>query len=138
VTGRGKTVLVVDDEEALRTLTAKLIESRGYNVLTAPSGAAALETLAGNVKVDLIVLDVMMPGLSGLEALQEIRSRGNDDVRVVLLTAQTKDEDVLGGYQMGADYYVTKPLQPSVLLNIIDYLIGDLAPDERARIEPLL
>ena len=135
---RDKTVLVVDDEEALRTLAAKLIAKRGYNVLTAASGREALETLQGATPIDLLVLDVVMPGLSGLETLQAIRQHGFKDLPVVLLTAQSKDEHILSGYKQGADCYITKPLQPTQLLNIVDYLVGDLSPSERAQLEPLL
>jgi DNA-binding response OmpR family regulator len=133
-----KTVLVVDDEEALRELAARLIAKRGYNVLTAADGSEALATLVNGTRIDLLVLDVMMPGLSGLQTLEEVRKRGYTQLPVVLLTAQSKDEHIIGGYQKGADCYITKPLQPSVLLNIVDYLIGDLTPEERAKIEPLL
>jgi DNA-binding response OmpR family regulator len=133
-----KTVLVVDDEEALRTLAAKLIGTRGYKVLTASDGEAALAILARRSQIDLLVLDVVMPGLNGLQTLEEIRKRGHTDLPVVLLTAQSKDDDVIGGYEKGADCYVTKPLQPRVLLNIVDYLIGDLSPEEKAKLEPLL
>ena len=133
-----KTVLVVDDEEALRDLTAKLIEKRGYHVLTAGDGPEALAVLNGGVRVDLLVLDVMMPGLDGLQTLGKIRQRGFTGLPVVLLTAQSTDEQILGGYKKGADCYLTKPLQPSMLLNIVDYLIGDLPAAERARLEPLL
>lgn len=133
-----KTVLVVDDEEALRSLAAKLIAKRGYNVLTAANGSDALDALGGDVDIDLLVLDVVMPGLSGLETLAEIRRRGYKDLPVVLLTAQSKDEHILTGYKQGADCYITKPLQPAQLLNVVDYLIGDLSPTERAQLEPLL
>jgi CheY-like chemotaxis protein len=138
VAAQRKTVLVVDDEEALRTLAAKLIERRGHSVLTAANGTEALDMLARGTAIDLLVLDVVMPGLSGLQTLEEIRKRGHAELPVVLLTAQSKDEDILGGYQKGADCYLTKPLQPSALLNIVDYLIGDLTPAERAKLEPLL
>ena len=134
-----KTVLLVDDEEALRTLAAKLIERRGHTVLTAADGTEALAMLAGDAAVDLLVLDVVMPGLNGLQTLEEVRKqRSSTELPVILLTAQSKDADVLGGYQRGADYYITKPLKPTALLNIVDYLIGDLSADERARLEPLL
>jgi CheY-like chemotaxis protein len=130
--------LVVDDEEALRNLAARLIEKRGYQVLTAGDGAEALAVLARGARVDLMVLDVMMPGVDGLQTLEQVRARGYTKLPVVLLTAQTKDEQILGGYQKGADCYITKPLQPSMLLNVVDYLIGDLPAAERAKIEPLL
>ena len=133
-----KTVLVVDDEEALRTLAAKLIATRGYKVITASNGIEALAILARGGTVDLLVLDVVMPGLDGLQTLEEVRKRGHTDLQVVLLTAQSKDDDVIGGYKKGADCYITKPLQPKVLLNVVDYLIGDLSPEEKAKLEPFL
>lgn len=136
---RGKTVLVVDDEGALRTLAAKVIEKQGYTVVTASEGIEALAILSGGTAVDLLVLDVVMPGLNGLQTLEEIRKRwSSTELPVVLLTAQSKDEQIIGGYKKGADYYLTKPLKPSALVNIIDYLIGDLSPEETAKIEPLL
>jgi len=134
-----KTVLVVDDEEALRTLAAKLIEKRGHKVLTAADGKEALAILAGGAPVDLLVLDVVMPELNGLQTLEEVRKQWSyAELPVILLTGQAKDADVLGGYQRGADYYITKPLKPAALLNIVDYLIGDLAPDQRTKLEALL
>lgn len=134
-----KTVLVVDDEEALRMLAAKLIEKRGHTVLTAADGTEALAMLAGGAAVDLLVLDVVMPGLNGLQTLEEVRKqRSYAELPVILLTAQSKDDDVLSGYQRGADYYITKPLKPTALLNIVDYLIGDLPAAERAKLEALL
>jgi len=132
-----KTVLVVDDEESVRAVAAKLIEKRGHAVLVASNGSQALELLRSGRRIDLLVLDVVMPELDGLQTLEQIRA-GHHDVPVILLTAQTKDEDVLGGYRRGADYYVTKPLKPAELLNIVDYLIGDLPPEQKARLEALL
>jgi CheY-like chemotaxis protein len=133
-----KTVLVVDDEESLRNFAAKLIQSRGYRVVTAGDGAEALAVLTEGTQVDLLVLDVMMPGLDGLQTLEQVRNRGHRQLPVVLLTAQSADEQILRGYECGADCYVTKPVQPSTLLNVVDYLIGDLPPAERAKLEPLL
>jgi len=134
VTAKDKTVLVVDDEAAMRTMAVKLVESRGYRTLTASSGTEALETLKGN-PVDLMVLDVVMPGLDGLQTIEEARKLGFGNVPVVLLTAQKEREDVLGGYRKGAVLYITKPLKPSHLLNAVDYLIGDLSPQERQELE---
>lgn len=132
----GKTVLVVDDEETLRSLAAALIRSRGHATLTASNGREALQALSHG-GVDLLVLDIVMPEMSGLETLAEIRKLGYE-VPVVLLTARSNDEDLIGGYEQGADYYITKPLRPAALLNIVDYLIGDLSPEERARLEKQL
>ena len=135
---KDKTVLVVDDEEALRNFAAKLIQSRGYQVVTAGDGTEALAVLTQGTPVHLLVLDVMMPGLDGFKTLEEVRNRGHRHLPVVLLTAQAEDEQILHGYARGADCYITKPLQPSTLLNVVDYLIGDLPPAERAKLEPLL
>jgi CheY-like chemotaxis protein len=135
---KDKTVLVVDDEESLRNFAAKLIQSRGYQVVTAGDGAEAMEVLTQGTRVDLMILDVMMPGLDGLQTLEQVRRRGHTHLPVVLLTAQSADEQILHGYQRGADCYITKPLLPSSLLNIVDYLIGDLPPAERAKLEPML
>jgi DNA-binding response OmpR family regulator len=133
----GKTVLVVDDEENLRDFTAALIRKRGHRTLTASDGNQALGLLGSGEAVDLLVLDVVMPGPSGLETLAEIRKLGYD-LPVVLLTGRSRDEDLIGGYQHGADYYITKPLKAPALLNIVDYLIGDLSPEERAELEKRL
>jgi DNA-binding response OmpR family regulator len=94
--------------------------------------------LKSGVRVDLLVLDVLMPGLDGFETLAEIRRLGHDKLPVVFLTAKSRDEDVISGYEKGADYYITKPLKPAALLNIVDVLIGDLPPEQRARLEAKL
>ena len=134
----GKTVLIVDDEDALREFAAKLIEKRGYGVLTAANGADALAVLKSGARIDLVVLDVMMPGLDGLQTLEQIRQLEIENLFVILLTARSDDAEVLGGYKRGADYYITKALKPAELLNVIDYLIGSLPPEERARLEAAL
>jgi DNA-binding response OmpR family regulator len=132
-----KTVLVVDDEDSLRDFAAKLIEKRGHRVLTAANGNDALAVLKSGASVDLVVLDVVMPGLDGLQTLAQIRNL-QPNPYVILLTARSEDREVLGGYKQGADYYITKPLRPAELLNIVDYLIGALSPEERSRLETTL
>jgi CheY-like chemotaxis protein len=137
--GGRKTVLIVDDEENVRTITSRLVAARGHDVMTAETGRQALDVLDAGGRPDLIVLDVLMPELDGLQTLVRIRNDlGLTDLPVVMLTAQRSDRDMLAGYGVGADYYLTKPLEFERLLNIVDYLIGDLAPQERARIEALL
>jgi DNA-binding response OmpR family regulator len=132
-----KTVLVVDDEDSLREFAAKLIEKRGYEVLTAANGNDALAVLKSGVGIDLVVLDVVMPGLDGLQTLAQMRKL-EPGLCVILLTARAQDAEVIGGYEQGADYYITKPLRPAELLNIVDYLIGSLSPEERSRLESTL
>ena len=133
----GKTVLIVDDEESLRMLVAALIAKRGHATFTAANGREALATLQSGANIDLLVLDVVMPGVDGLQTLEEIR-KAEYKLPVVLLTAKSTDEDLIGGYQRGADYYLTKPIKPSGLLNIVDYLIGDLSAEEKTKLESLL
>jgi CheY-like chemotaxis protein len=133
-----KTVLVVDDDEAIRAIATKVIQSRGYRTVTASDGNEALSILKSGTRVDLMVLDVVMPGLDGLRTIEEARKLGFAETPVVLLTAQSKNDDILGGYRKGASFYLTKPLRPAYLVNAVDYLIGDLSAEERTRLELLL
>lgn len=129
-----KTVLVTDDDPMLREIAVKVIRSRGYHVLEAGSGEEAIATLAGGTPVDLHVLDVVMEPMDGIETMERLRDLGFDHVPVVLLTAQKSDQDLLDGYRAGAGYYLTKPFVPNALINIVDYLIGDLSADQRERL----
>jgi len=133
-----RTVLVVDDEAAVRGMLSRFLEGRGYRVLVAGDGREALETFKARGPVDLVVLDVMMPEMDGYETLAGLKKLADPAPHVVMLTAQDEDGDILKGYQAGADYYVTKPLETGRLLNIVNYLIGDLSEDERARLETKL
>ena len=129
-----KTVLVTDDDPLLREIAAKVIHSHGYHVLTAESGEQALALFAAGTPIDLHVLDVVMTPIDGIETMTQLRERGFGDVPVVLLTAQSSDEDLLDGYRAGAGYYLTKPFKPVELLNIVDYLIGDLSSEQREQL----
>ncbi len=99
-------ILVVDDEQLLVKGIKFNLESEGYKVFTASDGLEALE-MAQKQSFDLIVLDVMMPRMDGLEACQKIRSFS--DVPIIMLTAKTEDMDKLMGFDQGADDYLTKP-----------------------------
>lgn len=135
----GKTVLVVDDEEHLRMISSRLMEFRGHRALVAENGQQAVDILSGGQKVDLVIMDVRMPVLDGFEALIRIR---NDlkmrDLPVVMLTAQRSDQDLMTGYGVGADYYLTKPFKYEQLERVVDYFVGDLSPDQRVELEKLL
>jgi len=133
----GKRVLIVDDDEHIRVIVSKLVEHAGYRTLTAPGGAEALAHLVTGEPVDLIILDIDMPGMNGFEVLKRARDKGVT-APVVMLTARTKDEHVLEGYQLGADYYVTKPFQAQTVLNIVQFLIGDLTAEQRTELEKKL
>jgi two-component system response regulator VicR len=99
-------ILVVDDEKLLVKGMKFNLENEGYEVEAAYDGAAAVE-LAREARFDLIILDVMMPELSGLEACQRIREFSN--VPIIMLTAKSEDADKLMGFESGADDYLTKP-----------------------------
>lgn len=108
-----KTILVVDDEERITDLLRSYLEQAAYRVLTAGNGRSGLE-LARADKPDLIVLDLMMPEMDGVECLRLLRAE--QTTPVILLTARVEDEDKVLGLELGADDYVTKPFSPRVLL----------------------
>ena len=99
-------ILVVDDEELLVKGIRFNLQNEGYEVLTGSNGREAIE-LAKNPEVKLIILDVMMPEIDGLEACRQIRAFS--DVPIIMLTARTQDMDKLLGFEQGADDYLTKP-----------------------------
>jgi len=109
-------VLVVEDERDIAALVAFHLTREGYRVRTAEAGAEALEALAAE-RPDLMILDVMLPGLSGYEVLAEARRRPElADLPVVLLTARRDEADRVRGLELGADDYVTKPFSPRELV----------------------
>jgi DNA-binding response OmpR family regulator len=101
-----QTVLVVDDEEAIAEAVRARLESEGYSVVVAGDGPRALE-LAAEARPDLVVLDLMLPGMDGLEVCREIQREGW--VPVLMLTARTEETDKVAGFAVGADDYLTKP-----------------------------
>ncbi|MBI3786546.1 MAG: response regulator [Deltaproteobacteria bacterium] len=122
---------MTDDDAAVRQIAVKLIEARGHHVLTADCGEQAIEVFRRGTPIDLHVLDLVMPGLDGLQTMARLKEFGFTDVPVVVLTAMASDENLLDGYRAGAGYYLTKPFKPTALLNIVDYLVGDLPEAER-------
>ena len=117
-------VLVVDDDPDIRMLLTMNLEMSGYLVTEAENGHQAGE-LARSLVPDLIVLDLMMPGVDGLGVLEGLKANPvTKDIPVVMLTAKAGDHDVWAGWQAGVDYYMTKPFDPEHLLQFIEYL-GD-------------
>jgi two-component system, OmpR family, phosphate regulon response regulator PhoB len=109
-------ILVVEDERDIAALVAYHLTKEGYRVRTAEGGQEALESAAAE-KPDLVLLDLMLPGLSGYEVLQEMRRRPDmTDVPVVVLTARRDEADRVMGLELGADDYVTKPFSPRELV----------------------
>jgi DNA-binding response OmpR family regulator len=109
----GARILVVDDDENLRRLTAAYLESEGYEVVEAHDGPSALTTVEEQ-EPDLLVLDLMLPGLSGLEVARKVRA--GRATPILMLTARGSEEDVLRGFDAGADDYLVKPFSPKVLV----------------------
>lgn len=108
-----KTILVVEDEDRMRKLIRDYLKIEDFNVVEATNGTDALLEFTGN-KIDLIILDVMMPNLDGFSVCKTIRK--TSDVPIIFLTAKGEEEDKLTGFELGADEYVTKPFSPKVLV----------------------
>ena len=106
-------VLVVDDDQDLRDLVAFTLTQAGYLVLKALDGSAALRIAAGE-SPDLVILDINMPGVSGFQVCESIRS--NSRVPIMMLTVRGEEEDLVHALELGADDYLTKPFSPRTLL----------------------
>ena len=106
-------ILIVDDEQTIVNTVRAYLEPEGYTVYTAADGPAALKA-ARAFRPDLVILDIMLPGLDGLDVLRRLRQES--DVYVLLLTAKTEETDKLVGLSMGADDYLTKPFSPRELV----------------------
>ena len=120
-------ILVVDDEPDITALVAYHLAKTGYRVSTATNGADALKS-AREERPDIVVLDLMLPGLSGYEVLAELRKRDETrDVGVILLTARREEADRIKGLSLGADDYLTKPFSPHELALRVAALLRRLA-----------
>lgn len=116
--------MVVDDDPDAVTILKAVLEAKGYEVISALSGEELFSRLEEK-KPDLILLDIMMPKIDGLEVLKRLRgSPPTSVIPVILLTAKVQYQDVLGGYKQGADYYLTKPFTSTQLLNAINLLLN--------------
>ena len=127
----GKRVLVVDDDVMTVDLVKTYLKRDGYRVLTSHDGQEALR-IAQEANPDLIVLDLMLPGIDGLEVCRILREKS--DVPIIMLTAKTTDTDKLTGLNLGADDYITKPFSPRELAArvraILRRLPGERGPSE--------
>ena len=126
-----KTIMVVDDDAKTVELVKLYLERDGHRVLTAYDGEEALRVFHDN-HPSLVVLDVMLPGINGVEICRKLRSES--DVPIVMLTARTRDEDKLTGLDTGADDYVTKPFSPGELAARVRAIFRRL-PTERGPAE---
>ncbi|WP_193604921.1 response regulator transcription factor [Nocardioides dongkuii] len=128
-------VLVVDDDKAVRESLRRSLEFNGYEVHLAGDGAEALAGIA-TVAPDVVVMDVMMPRLDGIETTRALRSAGND-VPILVLTARDAVSDRVDGLDAGADDYLTKPFALAELLARLRALLRRVVPDEDAPDEVL-
>lgn len=128
-----KTILVAEDEQAIREFVVINLKRAGYTTLEASNGDEALELYAREgANVDVAVLDIMMPGQNdGLAVCKELRRRSGS-IGIIMLTAKTQEMDKVGGLMMGADDYVTKPFSPSELVARVDAVYRRVAL-ERSR-----
>lgn len=111
--GDAHTILVVDDDDALAEMIGLVLAQEGFNAVFCENGARAFETFMRSTP-DLILLDLMLPGMNGIEVCQQIRRSSN--VPIIMLTAKSDTEDVVKGLEAGADDYIAKPFKHAELL----------------------
>jgi DNA-binding response OmpR family regulator len=131
------TVLVVDDEKKIVEIVKSYLEKDGYRALTAVNGIEALRLLQEN-HVSLIILDLMLPGLTGEEICRKVRA--SSDLPIIMMTAKVEEENIIHGLSIGADDYVTKPFSPKQLMARVaavlrrSELTGDGTPQKRDKV----
>jgi two-component system, OmpR family, response regulator ResD len=119
-------VLVVDDEPTITDVVSRYLQRAGYDTRAAGDGPHAL-ALAAEDRPDLVVLDLMLPGMDGLEVMRRLRERGT--LPVILLTAKGEASDRVIGLRLGADDYVVKPFSPAELVARVDAVLRRVDPD---------
>jgi DNA-binding response OmpR family regulator len=134
VTQTAKRLLLVDDDAKLRRLLVKFLQDNGFAVREFPDGGGVVEAIAAD-QPQAVILDVMMPGESGLQILTRIRQESA--VPVIMLTARGEDEDRISGLESGADDYLPKPFNPRELLARINAVLRRAVPKPEAAAAPL-
>ena len=120
-----KRILVVDDNRDATEIIQTILVANGYTVCVAHSGIDALAQVDVQAP-DLIVLDIMMPNMNGMEVLGHLKERTDTaHIPVIMCTAKVQDADLLDGYRSGADYYLTKPFTAAQLMYGVGLLLGD-------------
>jgi DNA-binding response OmpR family regulator len=121
----GKRVLVVDDEEMIRKFLRIHLSKWGFEVREAGDGVQAVEELS-NDDFDLLICDIMMPTMDGWQVLKEVKSNPRTkDMPVIFLTAKDRAADIVKGYELGVDYYITKPFTKAQLLEGLKLVSAD-------------
>ena len=125
------TILIVDDESRMRKLIKDFLIQKNFNILEAEDGEKALKVYEENKeKIDLILLDVMMPKLDGWSVLRNIRQE-NKKLPIVMLTARAEEQDELFGFELGVDEYITKPFSPKILVARVESILKRSKPDAK-------
>ena len=125
-----KYVLIVDDESRMRKLIKDFLNSKGYNVLEAEDGEEALEIFEKNKnRLNIILLDVMMPKLDGWSVLRQIRQQSK--IPIIMLTARGEEQDELFGFELGVDEYISKPFSPKILVARVEAILKRVQKDEK-------
>jgi two-component system response regulator ResD len=129
-------VLVVDDEPTIAEVVARYLERAGYRTRIAADGVQAVQDAASH-RPDLVVLDLMLPGIDGLEVMRRLREQGRERIAVILLTAKGEESDRVIGLRLGADDYVVKPFSPAELVARVDAVLRriDTSPTQEEAIE---
>lgn len=118
-----KKVLIVEDDQHIRKLLNILIRKEDIDIDEAVEGNEALDKLRG-YSYDLVILDIMMPNVDGFAILKELRETpATAQLPVIVVTAKTEDKDLMKGYSMGANYYITKPFEPQDLIHSIELIL---------------
>ena len=124
------TILVVDDESRMRKLIKDFLKVKGYEILEAADGEEALKVFEEQEhKINLILLDVMMPKQDGWSVLRQIRQVSN--VPIVMLTARGEEQDELFGFELGVDEYITKPFSPKILVARVEAILKRSTTNEK-------
>ena len=125
------TILVVDDEARMRKLIKDFLIQKNYNILEAEDGEKAISVYQENKeKINLILLDVMMPKLDGWSVLRQIRQE-NKTLPIVMLTARAEENDELFGFELGVDEYITKPFSPKILVARVEAILKRANPEKK-------
>ncbi|OPF51276.1 DNA-binding response regulator [Clostridium baratii] len=126
-----KNILVIDDEYKIVEVIKVYLEKSGYNVITAFNGKDAIKEYENN-NIDLIILDLMLPDISGEDICKTLRGKSN--VPIIMLTAKIQEEDALNGFNIGADDYITKPFSPKILVSKVNAILKRIGSNEKKRL----
>jgi DNA-binding response OmpR family regulator len=130
------TVLVVDDEPTITEVVSRYLQRAGYSTRIAGDGVAALADVAER-RPDLVVLDLMLPRVDGLEVMRRLREQDGGRLPIILLTAKGEESDRIVGLQMGADDYVVKPFSPAELVARVDAVLRRVESSAEAAQAPI-